>query len=66
MRALQDKPADKLLSGLVLRAIVGARAAGDRNSDAYRKAVATRVKADLDAMPYDVVQNEVREAKAGA
>ena len=66
VRALQDKPADKLLSGLVLRAIVGARAAGDRNSDAYRKAVATRVKADLDAMPYDVVQNEVREAKAGA
>ena len=67
VRALQDKPADKLLSGLTLRAIVGAeRSAGDRTSDAYRKAVAARLASDLGGMPYEVVQNEIREAKAGA
>ena len=67
VQALQDKPADKLLSGLVLRAIVaGERSAGDRTGDAYRKAVGTKIAGDLEAMPYDVVQNEVREAKASA
>jgi hypothetical protein len=67
VKSLQDKPADKLLSGMTLRAIVGAeRSAGDRTSDAYRKAVATRITSDLNGMPYDVIQNEIREAKAGA
>jgi len=66
VKALQDKPADKLMSGMTLRAIVGAeRSAGNRTGDAYRKAVAGRLASDLDGMPYDVVQNEVREAKAG-
>lgn len=64
VRALQEKPADKLLSGMQLRAIVGAQAkAGNRTSDAYRRDVAQRISADLDAMPYDVVQNEIKEAK---
>jgi hypothetical protein len=67
VQALQDKPADKLLSGLTLRAMVAAqRSAGDRTSDAYRRAVATKIAADLDGMPYEVIQNEVREAKASA
>ena len=67
VKALQDKPADKLLSGMTLRAIVASqRAAGDRTSDAYRKGVATRLASDLNGMPYDVIQNEIREAKAGA
>ena len=67
IKELQDKPADKLMSGLQMRAIIAAqRKAGDRTSDAYRAEVARLIEADLAAMPYDVVQNEVREAKAGA
>jgi subtilisin family serine protease len=67
LRELQDKPADKLMSGVQLRAMIGAqRSAGDRTSDAYRAEVARLLAADLAQMPYDVVQNEVKEIKAGA
>jgi subtilisin family serine protease len=67
VKELQDKPADKLMSGLTLRAIIAAqRTAGDRASDAYRKEAGRRIEAELAQMPYEVVQNEVKEAKASA
>ena len=67
IKALQDKPAEKLMSGLQMRAMIGAqRKVGDRTSDAYRKEAGRLIDADLAQMPYDVVQNEVREAKASA
>jgi subtilisin family serine protease len=67
IKALQEKPADKLMSGLQLRAMIGAqRKLGNRDSDAYREEVGRLVAAELARMPYEVVQNEVREAKAGA
>jgi hypothetical protein len=67
IQELQDKPADKLMSGLQLRAMIAAqRKAGDRASEAYRSEAGRLIGADLAAMPYDVVQNEVKEAKASA
>ncbi len=67
VRELQEKPADKLMSGLQLRAMIGAqRKVGNRTSDAYRAETGRLIDADLAQMPYDVVQNEVKEAKAGA
>jgi subtilisin family serine protease len=67
IRELQDKPADKFMSGLQLRAMIGAaKQAGSRTSDAYRADVGRLIATDLAAMPYEVVQNEVREAKASA
>ena len=67
MRALEEKPADKLLSGLTLGAMITAeRNVGARSGDAYRQEVGRIVREALDAMPYLVVQNEVREMKAGA
>ena len=67
VKELQDKPADKLMSGLSMRAQIGAqRKAGDRTSDAYRAEVGRLIAADLAQMPYEVVQNEVKEAKASA
>ena len=66
IRELEEKPADKLLSGLTMRAMINAeRKVGNRNSDAYRAEVKRLITAELDAMPYEVVQNEVKEAKAG-
>jgi subtilisin family serine protease len=66
IRELEEKPADKLVSGLVVRAIVEARrVTGNTNSEAYRREVSRLVAADLAGMPYEVVQNEVKEAKAG-
>ena len=67
VRDLQDKPADKLMSGLQIRAMIGAqRKVGDHASDAYRQEAGRLIAADLAKMPYEVVQNEVREAKASA
>lgn len=67
VRQLQDKPADKLMSGLQLRAMIGAqRKAGEHASEAYRQETGRLIAADLGQMPYEVVQNEVREAKASA
>ena len=66
VRELEEKPADKLLSGMTVRAIVEARRrVGDHTSEAYRREVSRLVAADLAGMNYDVVQNEIKEAKAG-
>ncbi len=66
VKALEDKPSEKLLSGIVTRAIVaGARANPDRNSAAYRAAVAQSIKDDLAPLPFDVIANDAREIKAG-
>jgi len=67
VKALQEKPADKLLSGLSQRAIIGAeRKAGNRTSDAYRSEVGRSIAADLAPMPYEVIANDIKEAKARA
>ena len=67
LRALQDKPADKLLAGLQARAVVDARkAVGNDTSPEYRAEVRRRIAEALQAMPYDVVANDVKEAKMGA
>ena len=67
VKALEDKPADKLLSGITARAIVaGVHANPDRTSAAYRAAAAQSIKSELAAMPYDVIANEAKEIKAGA
>ena len=66
VKALEDKPADKLLSGITTRAIVaGVHASADRTSAAYRAAVAQSIKGELAPIPYDVVANEAKEIKAG-
>jgi len=67
VKELQEKPANKLLSGLSQRAIIASQAkVGNRTSDAYRSEVGRAISADLAPMPYDVIANEIKEAKAGA
>ena len=67
VKALEDKPADKLLSGITARAVIaGTRASNDRSSEAYRKAAAESVARELAAIPYEVIANEAKEIKAGA
>ena len=66
IRALQEKPADKLLSGLEVRAMIAAgKTAPDRSSDAWRKAVGDAMTAELKSMPYEVIANEIKSAKGG-
>jgi subtilisin family serine protease len=67
VRELEEKPADKLLSGLFLSAAVEAqKQVGNANSDAYRAALRKRLSDALESLPFDVVQNEVRELKMRA
>lgn len=65
MRALEEKPASKLLSGLQLRAMIAARRkAGNADSEAYRQEVRRFIDAELKAMPYAVVENDIKGAKS--
>lgn len=67
LRALEEKPADKLLSGLTMRMMIAAqRKVGASTGDAYRREVGSMIRDALDRMPYGVVQNEVKEIKASA
>jgi Subtilase family len=67
IQELHDKPAERLLSGMQLRAMVDARLKeGNDTSEAYRKEVGRLISADLAKMPYALVQNEIKEAKASA
>jgi len=66
IKALEEKPAAKALSGLMTRAILDAhRESGDRNSPAYRRAVYAAVTRALDGLPFDVGQNDLKSTKAG-
>ena len=64
IRALQDKPADKLLTGLQVRAIVEARQASGTGGT-YAANVGERIAAALKPMPYAVIANDIKQAKAG-
>ena len=66
IRSLQEKPADKLLSGLQAEAVIAvAKQFPDRGSEAFRNTLAARIDSRLEALPYEIVQNDVREMKAG-
>jgi subtilisin family serine protease len=67
IKALQEKPADRLLTGMSTRAIVaGERKAGNRTSPEYRIAVGQSIADTLQPLPYDLIANDIKEAKAGA
>ena len=67
IRALEDKPALKFLSGMRLRAMVSAaQSTGSVNSPAYVAAVAAALRQELKSLPFEVVGNEIREFKASA
>ena len=63
IRALQEKPADKLLFGLQMRAMVAARQAGRTAGDAYQQAISAQMSAELKTMPYAVIANDVKSSK---
>ncbi len=65
IRALEEKPADKLVSGMQMRAMVAAQAkAGNITSEAYRKEVGRLVAAELAKLPYAVIENDIKGAKS--
>jgi len=66
IRQLQEKPADKLLSGLTIRAIVAAiQKSGERGSPAYAAEAGRVVREEIERLPYAVIRNDIMRAKAG-
>ncbi len=67
IRALEEKPADKLMVGLQIGSIAQARLAGlQPGTPEYGDAIGKNLAAKLTPLPYEVVENEVKEAKVGA
>ena len=66
IRALQDKPADKLIAAMRLKAMAQAAIADGPSGPAYQRDVAKAIRSELDPLPYAVVANSVRESKEGA
>jgi subtilisin family serine protease len=66
VRLLQEKPADKLLSGLTVRAIVAAvKKTGGRGSPSFLAEVSRSVAEELAGHPYLVIRNDIQSAKGG-
>ncbi len=71
IRALEEKPADQLMSGMQTRAMIQSRLTlgltpGNFDTPAYRAEVGRRIALSLKDMPYLIVANEVKAAKARA
>ncbi|MDQ6685836.1 MAG: S8 family serine peptidase [Pseudomonadota bacterium] len=66
VRALQDKPADKLISGLRLKAMATSAKANGPAGEAYRRAVGEIIARELAPLPYAVVENDIKGGKASA
>lgn len=67
IRALEEKPADKLISGMAIRTMVAAQAkVGDTTSEAYRKEVGRLVAAELAKHPFAVIENDIKGYKSSA
>ena len=66
VRSLQDKPADKLIGGLRLRAASQAARGHAPGTEAYRKSVSEFIASELTKAPFALIANDVRELKASA
>ena len=66
IRALQDKPADKLIAAMRLKAMTQAAMADGPSGPAFQRDVALAIRAELEPLPYAVVANSVKESKEGA
>jgi subtilisin family serine protease len=65
IRDLQDKPDAKLTTGLPIEALLKARTATQASSGpAFEAAFDTQYRAELAALPWDVVSNRIKEAKS--
>src|SRR5664279_2734690 len=65
-RALQDKPSDKLIAGQRLQAMAAAAKSNRPSGEAYRRAVAETIQRELAPLPYAVIENDIKGAKASA
>jgi subtilisin family serine protease len=67
IRALEEKPAEKLVSGMGIRTMVAAEAkVGNVTSEAYRQEVGRQIAAELAKYPYPVIANDIKSYNRSA
>ena len=67
VRALEEKPADKLLSSLRLRAMVAAvKKTGTLNTPEYFEQVSQFIDKEISGYPYTLISNDIKDYKASA
>jgi subtilisin family serine protease len=67
IRSLEEKPANKYTAGLLVESYMAARRSGDFSSEAaFRAAFQKLYASKLAALPWDIVADNVKQAKAGA
>ena len=67
IRALEEKPADKLISGMGIRTMVAAQAkVGNVTSEAYRQEVGRQIASELARYPYPVIANDIKNYNRSA
>ena len=67
IRALEEKPADKLISGMGIRTMVAAQAkVGNVTSEAYRQEVGRQIASELARYPYPAIANDIKNYNRSA
>jgi subtilisin family serine protease len=66
IKSLEQKTSAKLLTGLTARSLVAARKAGAEGSQAYKDAFQSQLTQQLQALPWDVVQDDVQQQRGMA
>ena len=67
MRELEEKPSSKLLTGLLASALIEARRATEYPDDAaFRAAFKKAYESKINALPWDVVGEDLKQAKGSA
>ena len=67
IRALEEKPADKLISGMGIRTMVAAQAkVGNVTSEDYRQEVGRQIASELARYPYPVIANDIKNYNRSA
>jgi hypothetical protein len=63
LRELEEKPSLRLTTGLIAEAVIAARTANPRPED-FPQALQAKLSAEVQQLPWDTVQNEIKQAKA--
>lgn len=66
IRELEAKPANKLTTGVLLESVISARRSHAAMDDAFRAAFAKTYAEKVNALPYEVVADNLKQAKASA
>ncbi len=66
MRELERKPANELTMGVLMESVIEARSKDYASDEAYRKAFAEAYAKRIDALPFEIVGDNIKSSKGSA